>query len=140
MSILIALSCIAIDGDTLHCRVPQGTGSRTISVRLLGIDAPEMPGHCRSGRRCMPGDPHAAKDSLNRAVYRRTVTLEITGVDHYGRALARAATRYGDLSCHQLRAGAAFYIPRWDQARGVARLCPNLARAPSYDFGSRDDN
>lgn len=33
-----------IDGDTFDC------GSTRI--RLHGIDSPEMPGHCRSGREC----------------------------------------------------------------------------------------
>lgn len=33
-----------IDGDTIHCRYTR--------VRLAGIDAPEMPGHCQPGRAC----------------------------------------------------------------------------------------
>lgn len=33
--------------------------------RLLSIDAPEMPGHCRRGRACTPGDPYASKASVS---------------------------------------------------------------------------
>ena len=33
-----------IDGDTIHCGYTR--------VRLAGIDAPEMPGHCQPGRAC----------------------------------------------------------------------------------------
>ncbi len=49
----ICASPIAIDGDTLRC----AAGPR---VRLAGIDAPEIPGHCRRGRKCTPGDPAAS--------------------------------------------------------------------------------
>ena len=39
-----------IDGDTFDC-----DGTR---IRMVGIDAPELPGHCRPGREGTPGDLH----------------------------------------------------------------------------------
>src|ERR1700712_1173347 len=48
--------CRVVDGDTLRCGNER--------VRLLGIDAPELPGHCRIGRACAPGDPYASTASL----------------------------------------------------------------------------
>ena len=42
------------DGDTLRCQ----DGTR---IRLSGIDAPELDGHCQPGRACVPGDPLASR-------------------------------------------------------------------------------
>lgn len=55
----VALACllIAIDGETLRCGKER--------IRLLGIDAPETPGHCRRGRKCVEGDPYASKAALS---------------------------------------------------------------------------
>lgn len=82
------------DGDTFRCN-----GAR---VRLLGIDAPEMPGHCRPGRRCAEGDPDAAKDYLT-SITRSTVRCAPEGQDHYGRTLARCSAGGVDLSCAMLK-------------------------------------
>lgn len=38
--------CTVTDGDTIRCN-----GER---IRLLGIDTPELPGHCRQGRVAYP--------------------------------------------------------------------------------------
>ena len=43
-------SVSVLDGDTFTC-----DGKR---IRMAGIDAPELPGHCRTGRDCAPGDPY----------------------------------------------------------------------------------
>jgi endonuclease YncB( thermonuclease family) len=51
--------CSVTDGDTIRCGDER--------IRLLGIDAPELPGHCRSGRNCAPGDPYASTSSLTAA-------------------------------------------------------------------------
>jgi hypothetical protein len=39
------------DGDAIRC------DGRCRSMRLYGIDAPEMPGACRPGRQCTPAPP-----------------------------------------------------------------------------------
>jgi micrococcal nuclease len=107
--------CSAIDGDTLDC-----SGEK---IRLLGIDAPEMPGHCRVGRECAPGDPYASKASLQSAIQ---FSMQITrvGVDHYGRTLAMVYANGENLSCIQLRSSQSLYIADWDNGGQVASECP----------------
>lgn len=115
-----ASDCSVVDGDTLGCQ-----GER---IRLLGIDAPELPGHCRAGRSCAPGDPYASTKSLQRGLTGE-IRIRRFGQDRYGRTLALVETAKGDLSCWQLRHGQAVYKPRWDDDLRVARSCPSaLAR------------
>ncbi len=108
-------SCRATDGDTIRC------GSERI--RLLGIDAPELPGHCGQGRNCAPGDPYASTASLKEAMSGE-MTIERVGEDYYGRTLALVASAKGDLSCWQLSQKQVIYKPRWDNGLRVARTCP----------------
>lgn len=107
--------CRVTDGDTIRCGDER--------IRLLAIDAPEMPGHCRSGRRCAPGDPYASTDSL-RGVMTGSLTIDRVSEDHYGRTLARVAGAKGDLSCWQLEHDQAIYRSDWDNGLRVARICP----------------
>jgi endonuclease YncB( thermonuclease family) len=86
-----------VDGDTLHC-----SGGRRI--RLYGIDAPEMPGHCRDGRACTPGDPFAAQAQL-RGLIRGAVTCRTVETDRHGRSVARCESAGRDLSCFMLASG-----------------------------------
>lgn len=108
------LSCIAVDGDTLRCGAER--------VRLIGIDAPELPGHCQPWRRCVAGDGQASKAALARLIAGRQVTLERLGQDHYGRTLALAHAAGVNLACAQLAAGQAVYVERWDSG-GRLRRC-----------------
>jgi len=90
---------VAVDGDTLRCR-DWGL------VRLLAIDAPELPGHCRPGRACTPGDGAAARRALGAMIAGRVVTCRFGGRDHYGRILARCSVDgLGDLSCAMVARG-----------------------------------
>ena len=110
MSILIAslaLVCaapVAVDGDTLRC-------ASGVRVRLLAIDAPELPGHCRRGRVCTPGDPLASKANLARLIQRGPIWCESRGRDRYGRVLARCFASEVDLSCAQVQGG--FAVERY---------------------------
>lgn len=106
--------CRAVDGDTLRCG-----GER---VRLLGIDAPELAGHCRPGRRCAPGNGVASNDSLKRAI-EFSMSIERVGQDRYGRTLALVKSSKGDLSCWQLRNGQAIYRDDWDDGGRLAAIC-----------------
>lgn len=108
--------CRAVDGDTLDCR-----GER---IRLLAIDAPELPGHCREGRECVAGDPAASTSSLSQALSGQ-LTIDRVGEDRYGRTLARVAGQKGDLSCWQINAKHAIYKAAWDDGLRVARTCPS---------------
>ncbi len=116
----VALACIliAVDGDTLRCGEER--------IRLLGIDAPEMPGHCREGRDCAPGDPLASKAALEQAA-QGTATIERVGQDLYSRTLARVRVNGVDLSCAQLAKGYAIYRADWDQFALVGSECAAIA-------------
>ena len=87
-----------VDGDTMRC---DG-----VRIRLAHIDAPEMPGHCRPGRRCTPGDPDAAKSRLE-AMTRGSVICRSIDTDAYGRTVALCSSRGTDLSCAMVRSGLA---------------------------------
>ena len=87
----------AVDGDTIRC------ANLAKSVRLAGIDAPELPGHCRRGRVCTPGDGEAAKRALAGMMQLRTVRLVITGRDRYGRSLALVSANSTSLNCEMIR-------------------------------------
>lgn len=116
-----AHTCVAIDGDTLSCRSP--TGIRRTHVRLNGIDAPELPGHCRKPRICAPGDPFASKSNLKALVDGKAVTWRSLGRDHYGRTIAEPKAGGVDLSCAQLAGGFAIYKPKWDNRHTAAKAC-----------------
>lgn len=107
-------TCRVVDGDTLRCGTER--------VRLLGIDAPELPGHCQTGRACAPGDPIASARSLREALA-APITIDRLGSDRYGRTLALVRGAKGDLSCWQLAHGAAIYKPKWDNRGRLARIC-----------------
>lgn len=111
--------CKVTDGDTIRCGAER--------IRLLGIDAPELPGHCRAGRICAPGDPYASSASLGAAMA-ATMRIERVGTDRYGRTLALVAGPRGDLSCWQLQRGQAIYKPQWDNDGRIALLCPEDAQ------------
>lgn len=107
--------CHVTDGDTIRCGDER--------IRLLAVDAPELPGHCRAGRDCAPGDPFASTESLRTALS-GTLTIDRVGKDHYDRTLARVASAKGDLSCWQLANDQAIYRSDWDDGFRVARTCP----------------
>lgn len=109
--------CVAADGDTLRCGREH--------IRLLGIDAPELPGHCQRGRRCAPGAPYASTRSLTAGLARGPVTIRRVATDHYGRTLALVQAGNTDLSCWQLARGRAIYKPYWDTDGQLARICSN---------------
>lgn len=94
-----------IDGDTFDC-----DGRR---IRLQGIDAPELAGHCRPGRQCAPGDGIASTESLARLVGWKAVQCRPVDTDAYGRTIARCTAGAKDLSCAQLDAGQAIRRYGW---------------------------
>ncbi|MBX3442137.1 MAG: thermonuclease family protein [Planctomyces sp.] len=84
------------DGDSFTCG-----GTR---IRLANIDAPELPGHCRPGRRCVEGDAFAARDHL-RSLAGGYVTCRAAELDHYGRTVAFCEAEGRDLSCAMVKSG-----------------------------------
>ncbi|WP_408591197.1 thermonuclease family protein [Novosphingobium sp.] len=103
---------VAIDGDTLRCRGLD-------RVRLARIDAPELPGHCRPGRRCAPGDPFAARAALQQLLAPPVRCTQVDALvdtgraprrDRYGRIVARCVSGGRDLGKVMLARGLAV---RW---------------------------
>lgn len=88
------------DGDT--CRV--GSSKKSVRVRLIGIDAPEV----RHGDE--PGQPfgETSKDYLNGLVKGRSVEIRNYGKDEYGRILGVLTGRNGlDINEEMIRTGMA---------------------------------
>lgn len=116
------LRCVdpaAIDGDTIRC----GRADNRLSYRLIGIDAPELPGHCRRGRICVPGNPFAAMRALAQTLGNGRVTVQVFGTDRYHRRLAIVRVSRVNLACTQYWSGHAIYKPEWDKQRRTAREC-----------------
>lgn len=114
LATILAL-CLATDGDSLRCGKER--------IRLLGIDAPEMAGHCRKGRACVPGDPIRSRDNLRAAIKGKQLRIERLHMDRYGRTIAIVYAGTVNLSCAQLQSGYAIYKPTWDKRRAVAQAC-----------------
>lgn len=113
-----ALACIApraIDGDTIVCR--------TLHIRLSGIDAPEMPGHCRAGRVCAPGDPVKSRAAMIVLLASAPVTYRPLKHDLYGRTVALVYAGRVNVSCAQLASGNAIFKPLWDSGHHIAKEC-----------------
>src|SRR3546814_12459378 len=106
-SVAGAISCrpTVVDGDTLRFG-----GTR---IRLQGIYAPEMPGHCRPGRVCAPGDPYASSDNLRQPVSGGGMSCHQTDTDRYGRVVALCDVGGVHRSGEQVRSGHAIrrYAP-----------------------------
>jgi endonuclease YncB( thermonuclease family) len=99
----LGVGCVdpqVVDGDTLRCGATR--------IRLHAIDAPEMNGHCRPGRQCVPGDPSASTEHLRALVSGSAVSCRQVDTDRYGRAVALCSAGGRDLSCAQVQSGHAF--------------------------------
>lgn len=86
-----------LDGDTFDCGATR--------VRLDGIDAPELEGHCRPGRESAPGDPYASTEHLRSLIGSATLQCRKTDTDVYERMVARCTAGETDLSCAQIESG-----------------------------------
>ncbi len=117
LGLFICAAAIAVDGDTLRCADPLAPRGYHL-VRLAAIDAPEMPGHCRRGRDCAPGDPYIARDVLTYLLGQldgKTVECEQVDADprrkgfqdpdRWGRPVARCAVDGRDVAGELLRFG-----------------------------------
>jgi endonuclease YncB( thermonuclease family) len=82
-----------VDGDTLAVRAHIWLGQVVAThVRLRGVDAPELHGHCPRERQAA----QRARDALSRLTRGGTVTLEDLRPDKYGgRVLARVRDGQG---------------------------------------------
>ena len=85
-----------VDGDSVWVRPLQG--AKPVSIRLDGIDAPEI---CQTG-----GD--TARDALKRRVLGQQVVIEGKGRDDYGRLLARLLLHGDDVGARMVKDGHAW--------------------------------
>ena len=115
--------CSVTDGDTISCGDER--------IRLLGINAPELPSHCAEYRTCATGGPYASTRSLVEAM-QDPLRIKRVRTDRYGRTLARGAGAKGDLSCWQLDEGQAQYIAKRDDGYFIKRAGPNALQLCGY--------
>ena len=108
-------SAYVVGGDTLRCGPAR--------LRLLGIDAPELAGHCVRYRQCAPGDGNASKRSLIDALRNGRVSYSIVTTDRFGRYVVEAWAGRVNLSCWQLQRRQGIYKPQWDNGGQVAHKC-----------------
>lgn len=89
---------VAIDGDTIRCaNLPR-------SVRLVGIDAPELH-RCPRAKTCAPGDGQASKRALAQLLAIGRVTIRAQGDGGYGRIAGRVWVGRVDVNCAMIRGG-----------------------------------
>lgn len=102
-ALLGSFTCVAPVHDnasTVRC-----ANQPDMIVRLIGIDTPAMPGACKPGEICPPGDPFAARDALRALTMGRPLACETEGLDRDGRTIARCRVEGIDLSCAMLASG-----------------------------------
>lgn len=116
-ALALCLSPVAIDGDTLKC------AGLPASIRITGIDAPEMPGHCRKLRVCAPGDPYRARAAMRAAVATAKVEYRPLGIDRYKRTIAAVYADGVNVSCMMVSTGNAIYKPTWDKGKITKKEC-----------------
>lgn len=105
--ILSAALCLVVtvhDGDTIRC-----DGEK---IRILNIDAPELPGspRCRDRRKAGWCDYELAarsRDALKAFLAGGPVTIQRSGVDRYGRTLATLSVNGRDAGAYLVGLGLA---------------------------------
>lgn len=85
-----------VDGDSVRVRPLQG--GKPVSIRIDGIDAPEI---CQSGG-------ETARDALKRRVLGLQVVIEGKSHDDYGRLLARVILDGDDVGAQMVKDGHAW--------------------------------
>ena len=106
-AVSLCASPVVHDGDTLRCG-----GER---IRIANIDAPELPDSpkCRDRRSsyawCDYDKGYQARDALRALLAGRRVQVVRTGVDRYGRTLARVTVDGDDAGAHLVGLG----LARW---------------------------
>lgn len=106
------------DGDTLT--IADGT-----RIRLQGIDANELNGTCHTT--CAILSPTDARDNLADLALGRKITCEKTGTS-YRRVTAWCSVGGRDLSCEQVRIGAAVIWQKFDRGGRLLDCYPRKGR------------
>lgn len=106
MSVLL-VACLVLgvpDGDSLKVRCPARKNA--ISVRLAGIDAPEL-AHKAFGIAEQPGG-RESKAALAALCLKQPATVRRVATDRYGRAVAKVTCNGIDVNAEQVRRGQAW--------------------------------
>ncbi|MFI5446201.1 thermonuclease family protein [Polaromonas sp. UC242_47] len=90
------------DGDTITVLDASKTSHK---IRLSGIDAPEK----------KQAFGNISKQSLSDMVYERTVTVEYTKEDRYGRKLGKVLVNGVDANLVQVRMGLAWHYKKYQK-------------------------
>jgi micrococcal nuclease len=105
---LLCAAPVAVDGDTIRsCRA----GSP--NMRLAGVDAPEMPGHCHKPRVCEPGDGAASKAALQAFISSGRFRYRVIKQDRYGRDVVQAFVGKVNVSRWLIDHGYATFKAEW---------------------------
>lgn len=107
MSAVLLVACLVIgvaDGDSMKVLCPARTNA--ISVRLAGIDAPEIV-HKALRIEEQPGG-RDSKASLAEMCLKQLATVHSTGTDRYGRTLAQVECNGTNVNAEQVRRGQAW--------------------------------
>ena len=131
-SAAIAQTQTAVDGDTLKL------GGQTI--RLYGIDAPEMKQTCGN----WPAG-ELAQEALASMVIRRQITCEGRGQDRYGRTLAVCKVDGFDIGAELVRSGMARaftrysvdYVEQQAEAKSANRGVHQYGCEPAWNYRAR---
>lgn len=104
------------DGDTITILIDSQQQEK---IRLNEIDAPEL------------SQPYgrSAKQALSALIYRKTVTVNVDGVDQYGRTLGRVYLDKTDVNAELVRLGAAWVYRRYSHDQNLIELEAEAKRA-----------
>ena len=112
-----------------HAEITDGDSIRIAmqSIRLLGIDAPELKQYCKVNNSGVPCGEHARKKLLE-LIGGRPVYCFWSDVDRYGRLLATCYVREKNINAEMVKLGMALayrrysdqYIEEEEQARDAA--------------------
>ena len=105
-----------VDGDTVHVRPDDG--GKPVSIRLDGIDAPEI---------CQPGGV-ASREALGQQALGQRVAVQGRHQDDYGRLLARIVLNDEDLGQWMVAQGLAWSY-RYRRSVGPYALQQDRAQA-----------
>ena len=121
-----------VDGDTVRVRPPDG--GKPVSIRIDGIDTPEI---------CQPGGT-VTRDALIRQLLGRRVVIQSKVRDDYGRLVARIVLNNADQGKWLVTQGLAWsyryrnnagphaFEQRQAQAAGIGMFARALVQAPIY--------